>query len=79
MMYRLKDDTESLFKPGEFLPRQNHQVSVLSTKLDKFATLLNLTPYDHNGKFTHKLLPPSYTAIQAIHVICSSSTICIDK
>jgi hypothetical protein len=79
MMYRLKDDTESLFKPGEFLPRQNHQVSVLSTKLDKFATLLNLTPYDHNGKFTHKLLPPSYTAIQAIHVICPSSTICIDK
>ena len=27
----------------------------------------------------HKLLPPSYTEIQAIHVICPSSTICVDK
>jgi hypothetical protein len=78
-MHRLKDDTETLFQPGEFLPRQNHQVTVLSTKLDKFATLLDLTPYDHNGKFKHKLLPPSYTAIQGVHVICPSSTICIDK
>jgi hypothetical protein len=54
-MHRLKDDTESLFKVGEFLPKQNHQVSVLSTKLDKFTTFLNLTPYDQSGKFKHKL------------------------
>ena len=32
-----------------------------------------------NGNFTHKLLPPSYTEIQAVHVICPSSTICVDK
>ena len=43
MMHQLQDDTEILFQPGEFVPRQNHQVSVLSTKLDKLATLLNLT------------------------------------
>ena len=61
------------------MPRQNHQVSVLSTKLDKLATLLNLTPYDSDGKFKRKLLPPSYTEIQAVHVICPSSTICVDK
>jgi hypothetical protein len=78
VMHRLKDDTESLFKVGEFLPKQNHQVSVLSTKLDKFTTFLNLTPYDQSGKFKHKLLPPSYAAIQAVHVICPSSSICID-
>jgi hypothetical protein len=79
VMHRLQDDTENLFRPGEFLSRQNHQVSVLSTKLDKLAILLNLTPYDSNGKFKHKLLPPSYAKIQAVHVICPSSTICIDK
>jgi len=79
MMHRLQDNTESLFRPGEFVPRQNHQVSVLSTKLDKLATLLNLTPYDSDGKFQRKLLPPSYTEIQAVHVICPSSTICVDK
>jgi hypothetical protein len=61
------------------LPRQNHQVTVLSTKLDKFATLLDLTLYDRNSKFKHKLLPPSYTAIQGVHVICPSSTIYINK
>jgi len=61
------------------VPRQNHQVSVLSTKLDKLAILLNLTPYDSNGNFKHKLLPPSYTEIQAVHVICPSNTICINK
>ena len=75
----MQDDTESLFQPGEFLPRQNHQVSVLSTKLDKLALLLNLTPYDSNGNFKRKLLPPSYTEIQAVHVICPSSTICVNK
>ena len=61
------------------MPRQNHQVSVLSTKLDKLALLLNLTPYDSNGNFKRKLLPPSYTEIQAVHVICPSSTICVNK
>jgi hypothetical protein len=43
------------------------------------ATLLNLTPYDSDGNFKCKLLPPSYTEIQAVHVICPSSTICVDK
>jgi len=59
--------------------RQNHQVSVLSTKLDILAILLNLTPYDSNGNFEHKLLPPSYTEIQAVHIICPSSTIHVNK
>ena len=31
MMHKLQNDTESLFQPGEFLPRQ---VLALSTKLD---------------------------------------------
>ena len=78
-MYQLQDNTESLFQSGEFVSRQNHQVLVLSTKLNKLATLLNLTPYDSNGNFMHKLLPPSYTEIQTVYVICPSSTICVDN
>ena len=78
-MHQLQDDTANLFQSGEYLPRQNHQVSALSTKLDKLAKLLNLTPYDSYGKFKHKLLPPSYAKIKAIYIICPSSTICVDK
>ena len=74
MIHRLKDETETLFPSNEYLPRQNHQVTQLSTKLDAFATLLDLTPYDHKGKFRRKLLPPSYAAIEAVHVICPNST-----
>ena len=71
--------SENLFQSVKFVPRQNHQVLVLSTKLDKLATLLNFTSYDSNGNFKCKLLPLLYTEIQAVHVICSSSTICITK
>ena len=41
--------------------------------------MLNLTPYDSDGNFKCKLLPSSYTEIQAVHVICPSSTICVNK
>jgi len=55
IMHRLKDDIKTVFHPGEYWSRQNHQVTKLSIKLDAFANLLNLTPYDHQGKFKERL------------------------
>ncbi|KAF8954384.1 hypothetical protein BDZ97DRAFT_1908272 [Flammula alnicola] len=78
MMHRLKTDTNALFCDGEFLPDQNYQATKLSTKLDAFATLLKLTPYDHKNKFKGNLLPVSYDAIQAVHTICPDSIVCMD-
>ena len=79
IMHQLKNDTQNLFHTGESLPRQSQQVTILSSKLDAFATLLDLTPYDDKGNFTGRLLPVSYTAIQAVHTICPNAMICIDK
>ena len=79
IMHQLKDDTQNLFHVGESLPKQSQQVTILSSKLDAFATLLNLTPYDDEGNFTGRLLPVSYTEIQAVHTICPNAIICIDK
>lgn len=56
VMHQLKDETETLFYPRKFLPRQGHQITLLSIKLDAFATLLDPTPYDHKRKFKRKLL-----------------------
>ena len=78
IMHRLKDDTKTLFHLGEFLPQQSHQVTKLSSKLDSFAKILDLMPYDNEGNFT-KLLLVSYTAIQGVHVICPNTIVCIDK
>ena len=79
IMHQLKNDTQNLFHTGESLPRQTQQVTILSSKLDALATLLDLTPYDDKGNFTGRLLPVSYTAIQAVHTICPNAMICIDK
>ena len=79
IMHRLKDDIKSVLRPGEYRPKQNHQVTKLSVKLDAFAKLLNLTPYDHQGKFKERLQPVSYIAIQAVHAICPDSITCVDQ
>jgi hypothetical protein len=51
----LKDDIKAVFHPGEYHPKQNHQVTKLSMKLDAFENLLHLTPYDHQAVL---LIPP---------------------
>jgi hypothetical protein len=79
IIHRLNDDIKTVFRPGEYRPKQNHQVTKLSMKLDAFANLLNLTPYDHHGKFKERLRPVSYTAIQAVHAICPDSITCVDQ
>jgi hypothetical protein len=79
VMHRLKDDIKTVFRRGEYNSKQIHQVTKLSTKLDAFAKLLNLTPYDHRGKFKERLQPVSYKEIQAVHTICPDSIICVDQ
>ena len=79
IMHRLKDDKKTLFQQGESYLKQSEQVTNLSLKLDAFATLLDLTPYDEEGNFEKKLLPVSYASIQAVHTICPDTIICIDK
>ena len=79
IIHQLKDDIKSVLRPGEYRPKQNHQVTKLSVKLDAFAKLLNLTPYDHRGKFKERLQPVSYDTIQAVHAICPDSITCVDQ
>ena len=56
IMHQLKDDTKTLFHLGEYLSQQSHQVTKLLAKLDAFAKILDLMPYDNEGNYT-KLLP----------------------
>ena len=78
IMHQLKDDTKTLFHLGEYLPQQSHQVTKLSAKLDAFAKILDLMPYDDEGNYT-KLLPVSHTRIQGVQAICPNTIVCIDK
>ena len=55
VMHQLKDDIKTVFHHGKYHSKQIHQVTKLSNKLDAFAKLLNLTPYDHRGKFKGRL------------------------
>ena len=68
-----------MFRHGEFPTQQKQQVSKLSVKLDAFANLLGLNPYNENTKFKKKILPISYDAIQAVLTICPSSAVCVDQ
>jgi hypothetical protein len=76
LMHQLKGDFEMLFHDKEFPDEENQQVTKLCTKLDKFALLLNLTPYSQRNK--GKLLPVSYDTIQGIPTICPSTPICLN-
>ena len=51
-------------------------ITAFSLKLDFFARLLNLHPYNHNKQFQGKLLPVSHKLIQPAHVICPNSLEC---
>jgi hypothetical protein len=78
IMHQLKNDTKILFHLGEFVPQQSQQVTKLSGKLDAFAKILDLMPYDDEGNFT-KLLLVSYTEIRGAQAICPNTIVCIDK
>ena len=79
VMHRLKDDIQTVFHRGEYHSKQIHKVTKLSSKLDAFAKLFDLTPYDHQGKFKGRLQPVSCKKIQAVHTICPDSIICVDQ
>jgi hypothetical protein len=77
-MHQLKDDVEMLFGDREFLDEETQQVTKLSGKLDNFARILNLTPYERRNKSKGNLLPISYESIQSIPVICPNTPTCIN-
>ena len=57
-------------------PSDKAYVDDISQKLDAFAKLLNLYPYDSEGQFQGKLKAVSYKSIQAVQVICPHSVVC---
>jgi len=74
---RLGDDTSKLFKHQDFNTRSDDEiVSGVGEKLDSFAKLLQLYPYNSQGNFKGKLKPISYDSIQAVHVVCPTSVVC---
>ena len=52
------------------------RVNNIGLKLDAFAKLLNLNPYDDNDQFQKRLNPVSHKSIQPILVICPNSYEC---
>jgi hypothetical protein len=51
-------------------------LTILSLKLDGFANVLQLSPYDQHGQFQGHLKPISHALIQPIHIICPSAVVC---
>jgi len=58
---------------------ENHIISSIATKLDKFAHHLGLIKYNKKGYLTTALKPISYNAIEAALVICPESYQCVTK
>ncbi|KAF8239830.1 hypothetical protein L208DRAFT_1559891, partial [Tricholoma matsutake] len=56
---------------------ENHIVSNIATKLDGLAWHLGLIKYNKKGHLKTGLKPMSYTAIEAVHIICPQSYQCV--
>ena len=78
IMHQLKSDLQMLFQDRELPGGEAQQVAKLCGKLDNLATVLNLTPYNHENKLKGNLLPVSYRAIQGIPTICPNTPICLN-
>jgi hypothetical protein len=52
------------------------EIMAFSLKLDAFARLLDLHPYNEHGQCQGKLQPVSHKLIQAVHVLCPNSMEC---
>ena len=52
------------------------EIAALSLKLDAFAKLLNLHPYDEHGHLQKKLQLISHKLIQPVYVLCPKSMEC---
>jgi len=55
---------------------EEEEITVLGGKLDGLARLLDLHPYDSNGRFKGKLKMVSQKLIQPVYIICPSSMEC---
>jgi hypothetical protein len=75
-----KKRMKSLFKmnkiPDDVLGEQATELT--SIKLDAFAKLLGLNPYDSDGIFQQKLYPISNESIESILILCLTSYQCMD-
>ena len=73
----MADEKSSLFCDGEeeYLPSKE-VTKLIATKLDSMAINLDLTPYNHEGAYTGKLLPVSLKVIEPVHMICPPSLVC---
>jgi hypothetical protein len=75
-----KKRMKSLFKmneiPDDVLGEQATELT--SIKLDAFAKLLGLNPYDSDGIFQQKLYPISNESIEPILILCPTSYQCMD-
>ena len=75
-----KKKMKSLFKTDEIPADLLGDVAteLTSTKLDAFANLLGLNPYDSDGKFQQKLYPISKDSIEPLLVLCPTFYQCMD-
>ncbi|KDR80482.1 hypothetical protein GALMADRAFT_62174 [Galerina marginata CBS 339.88] len=71
--------SSTLFHDDESGDDKIHKQSFLAQKLDTIANGLNLSPYNHKGKYTKKLLPVSTDDIQPALAICPPSFVCSTK
>jgi hypothetical protein len=76
---RLEDSTNSLFRHEECKSQlSNDQVtSTISLKLDGLAKVLQLHPYDKQGRFLGKLKPVTEESIEPVLIICPISMECV--
>ncbi len=71
------DDTPILSENDVNNGMEDEQITIaIAMKLNAMAKLLNLQPYDNEGKFTGKLRPVSHKAIEPIHIICPNAVVC---
>ena len=76
---KLKETTNSLFRPEETMSQLNDDqvTSSIGLKLNGLAKNLNLHPYNKKGKFVGKLKPISDENIEPILIICPISMECM--
>lgn len=70
-----EDGTQRLFKKKE---NSNNKIADVGMKLDGFAKLLGLTPYNRHDKYTGQLKTVSHKEIEPVLAICPSSVNCED-
>ncbi|KAF8876467.1 hypothetical protein BD779DRAFT_1412368, partial [Infundibulicybe gibba] len=75
---QLGTKTQALFTSSEHYGdlEDDECITAIALKLDAFAEVLGLTPYNDKGKFQAKLQPVSYQNIQSVRTICPSSFTC---